>query len=188
MFLHAWGLKNRYDWGTWHCFACCRCESSKTSRYVDLFQLRTRISLHTSQSFYFHHNVLGWNIDFFFFSEFFYQKMYILSLLSYNELHFECSFYSLFSLTNVQKTNINILLHTLSFSIFKSENNLQYNFHIIHVLKLFVCNVNTIQVNRKSRRQTFITSNFVSLPSTFCKRNWKGTWRHAHLQSNFGTV
>jgi hypothetical protein len=39
-------------------------------------------------------------------------------------------------------------LYTLSFSVFKSENNLQYNFHIIHVLKLFVYNVYIIQENK----------------------------------------
>jgi len=39
----------------------------KTSRCVELrvFQLRTRISANRSQSFYFHHSVLGWDIDFF---------------------------------------------------------------------------------------------------------------------------
>jgi len=69
----------------------------------------------------------------------------------------------LFFLVNVQKTNINIWLHTLSFSIFKSENNLQYNFHINHVLTLFVCNFCIIKVNRQSRREKFITLNFVSV-------------------------
>jgi len=33
--------------------------TSKTSRFVDIFQLRSRISANTNQSFYFHHSALG---------------------------------------------------------------------------------------------------------------------------------
>lgn len=99
------------------------------------------------------------------------------------------AFIFFFLSANVQKTNINIRLHTLSFSILKTENNLQYNFHIIHVLKLFVCNVCIIQVNRQSRRQKIYNAKFyVGTHDLFVREIEKELEDMRIYKSNFVTV